>query len=133
MPAGLGDILAYFGAKANAYTLRESANKDAETVAMALAKIVGHEGVWYAHAEQGEAFDAVDAEHVDLACLDHVGVQVQGAPLEEELIGVDYPLAWPITAIVHDAQTLVLLAGIPEVVQDGSAAAKAILQDDVIK
>src|SRR5207244_2501277 len=89
VPAGLGDVLAHGWAKANAHTLGGIADKDAEAVTVALTKVVGHEGVWHAYAKQGEAFDAIDAEHVDLACSDHAGIQVQGAPLEKELIGVD--------------------------------------------
>jgi hypothetical protein len=102
-------------------------------VAVALTKVIGHEGSGKAHAEQSEVFDTVDAKHVDLTCLDHAGIQVQGAPLKEELIGLDHPLVRPITAVVHDAQALVLLAGIPEIVQDRGVAAKTILQYHVVE
>ena len=112
VPVGLGDILAHCWTKANPHALGGITDKDAEAMTMALAKVIGREGAGHAYAEQGEAFDAIDAEHVDLACLDHAGVQVQGASLEKELVGVDHPLVRPITAIVHDAQALVLLAGI---------------------
>src|SRR4029453_3114457 len=93
VPAGLGDVQAHHRAKANAHVLGGSADKDAEAVAVALTKVVGHEGGWHAHAERGEACDAVDAEHVELACLDHAGIQIQSAPLEKELIRIDHPLA----------------------------------------
>ena len=45
MPAGLGDVLAHCWAKADAHTLGGIADKDAEAVAVALAKVVGHQGV----------------------------------------------------------------------------------------
>src|SRR5262245_21590059 len=133
MPAGLGDVVAHGWAKADTHALGGIADKDAKAVTVALTKVVGHEWSGKAHAEQGEVFDTVDAKHVDLACVDHAGIQVQGTPLEKELIGVDHPLARPITAIVHDAQALVLLAGLPEVMQDHGVAAKAILQYHVVE
>jgi hypothetical protein len=103
------------------------ADKDAEAVAVALAKVVGYQGSCDAHIEKAHALDTVDAEHVDLPLMNDAGIEVQRPALEEYLIGVDHPCVGASAAVVHNMHSLALLAGTPEVLEDGSVTAKAFL------
>jgi hypothetical protein len=133
VPAGLRNVLAHRRVESDAHALELLADEDAKTVAMALAKVVGHQGCGDAHPKGGDTLDTIDAKHFDLPLGDNAGIEVQGPAFEEDLIRVDDPGVWASSAIMHDTYTMVLLAGAPEVVQDGRVAAKTFLQHDIVE